>query len=102
MVVIPILASGLIFLISEKFIAKTLQDAKNKLEHIYELGYIEIDKYIEMLQYLDNLEDKRISAKVELETKKEIARIKSENNIKKRIEKSKEGIYEKEKEELVA
>lgn len=102
MVITPLLASGISFLISEKFIAKSLQDAKNKLENIYDLGYIEVDKYVEMLQYLDNLEDKRVNAKIELETKKQLAKIKSENSIKKRIEKAKEDIYEREKEELVA
>ena len=92
MVIFPFLASIISFETSTFFINHTLEDAKTKLEWLLDNNYIEVSKYVEMLKYLDSVEDKKINARLEIKVKKEVAKLEQENKIKERIKKTKEEL----------
>lgn len=92
MVLIPFLSSMLSYLISEKFITKSLNDAKNKLEWLYDNNFVDIEKYIELLKYLDEADEKKRNAKLQARIKKEIAIINSKKEAEQKIMEAKEQV----------
>lgn len=98
MTLLPFLSSIICFLVSEKFISPMLQEQKNKVEDMYNNGFLSIDKYIEIMKYLDDYDFEKQKAKMDLETKKEVAKIEQEKKVREEIKKAREEI----KKEFVA
>lgn len=94
MVLLPILLSIIFYLLSEKFISRSLQDAKNKLEWLYDNNFIDVEKYIELLRYLDEADEKRLNAKLQAKVKKEIALINSKKEAQEKILKAQQEAQE--------
>lgn len=92
-VLVPLLSGINLFMLSEYYHDTSLQEAKNKLEWMLDNNYIDLEKYIDMLRFLDDLNDKKSKAKLEALVKREEIGIEQEQRIKARIEKAKKSLH---------